>query len=562
MRPNLTGPGQWFVAVLLLALGLSVYGCSDSVSVSEDVRVPLASLVITPGTLQPGFFSNTTSYKVNAPTSADSVTVTATPRGSTVEMTINGAVTTAGQGRTISLGTPGSITTITIVLFSQATGDETTYTITVTRLLSSDNNLSALSVKAGSASQLLVPSFAPDTLDYSVDVQTSILSVTIAATKSDPNAAMLIGSVIVPPGTNPGQAPITLGPPGEITPVAIEVTAPNGSKKRYNLSIKRLSADTNLSTLIVTGNSIAHPIDLNTPPPYTVTVATNVTKVDVSATKSDPNAVMAIGSETFPAGTASGSVLDIPIGAPGSDTPISIIVTAQNGIDSRTYTVTVHRAVSDDSSLSALSVSPHSLSPDFLPSTTSYTANVATDIDTVMVSATKSDLNAVMQVHSVTVPAGTASGQDTIALNGPGTDTPVSIIVTAQNGVDSKTYTVTVHRAASDDADLSALSLTANTISGIIPLDLTPVFDRNHLTYMTEVPFGVLEVTVSATKSDPNAVLSGSVPDPGTGVATGQATVFFAILPPPQISITVTAPDGTLKIYTITVNQAPIVPAP
>ncbi|NGZ98594.1 MAG: hypothetical protein CV089_21165 [Nitrospira sp. WS110] len=459
MRRNLLHFGQRFVVALLLALGLSSSGCSDSVSVSEDVSVPLASLVVTPGTLQPGFFSNTTSYKVNAPTSADSVTVTATPKGSTVEMTINGLVTAAGQGRSISLGTPGSITTITIVLFSQTTGSETTYTINVTRLLSSDDNLSALGVKAGSASQSLVPPFAPDTLDYSVDVQTSILSVTIAATKSDPNAAMLIGSVIVPPGTNPGQAPITLGPPGEITSVTIEVTAPNGSKKRYNLSIKRLSADTNLSALSVTANSVAHPVDLNTPPPYTINVATNVTKVDVSATKSDSNAVMAIGSETFPAGTASGSVLDIPIGAPGSDTP-------------------------------------------------------------------------------------------------------TSIMVTAQNGVDSKTYTVTIHRAASDDNNLSALSLTVNTVSGTVPLDLTPVFDRNHLNYTTEVPFGVLEVTVSATKSDPNAVLSGSVPDPGTGVATGQATVFFVFLPPPQISITVTAPDGTLKIYTITVNQAPIVPTP
>src|SRR6185437_8478130 len=137
MRRNLICSGQWFVAVLLLAISLSAYGCKDSVSVSEDVQVPLASLTVTPGTLQPGFFSNTTNYTVNAPTSATSVTVTAIPKDNTATVTINKAVTTH---LSVPLGGPGSLTTITIVL-SSSTGGETTYTVNVTRLLSSDNNL-------------------------------------------------------------------------------------------------------------------------------------------------------------------------------------------------------------------------------------------------------------------------------------------------------------------------------------------------------------------------------------------------------------------------------------
>ncbi|NJN70037.1 MAG: cadherin-like beta sandwich domain-containing protein, partial [Nitrospira sp.] len=154
MRRNLIQLGRRFAVVLLLALGVSSGGCGDSVSVSEDVNVPLSSLEVTPGALQPAFFSNTTNYVVNAPTSATSVTVTATPKDSTVTMTINGVVTAAGQGRSILLGAPGSITTILIALTSQ-TGLETTYTINVTRLLSSDDNLSALSVTPGT----VVPAF-------------------------------------------------------------------------------------------------------------------------------------------------------------------------------------------------------------------------------------------------------------------------------------------------------------------------------------------------------------------------------------------------------------------
>jgi hypothetical protein len=546
MRWNRICLGQRFITVLLLAIGLSSYGCKDSISISEDVQVPLASLTVTPGTLQPGFFSNTTNYTFNAPTSADKVTVTAIPRDNTATVTINNAVTTH---LSVPLGAPGSTTTITIAL-SSSTGTESTYTVTVTRLLSSDNNLSALSVTQGT----LKPSpFDANTLDYTVDVQTGVPSVTVTATKSDANATMLIGSVTVPAGTNPGQAPITLSAPGTTTPVSIEVTAPNGSKKTYNLSIKRLSGDINLSALSVTANSLAHPVDLNTPPPYTVNVATDVISVDVSATKSDPNAVMAIGSVTVPAGTASGSAPNIPLGAPGSDTPISIIVTAQNGVDSKTYTVTVHRATSDDSNLSALSVTANSLAhPVDLNTPPLYTVNVATDVISVDVSATKSDPNAVMAIGSVTVPAGTASGSaPNIPLGAPGSDTPISIIVTAQNGVDSKTYTVTVHRATSDDSNLSALSVAPGS------LDPSP-FDPSQVNYTVNVDNSVNSVVLTATKSDPQATMSalGSV-IAAPGVPDGQVSVTL-LGATTEVVITVIAQDMTSETrYTITVNQAP-----
>ena len=116
MRWNRICLGQRFITVLLLAIGLNAYGCKDSVSVSEDVQVPLASLTVSPGTLQPGFFSNTTNYTFNAPTSATSVTVTAAPKDNTTTMTINGINTNPGQGRVIPLSPSETTTNITIVL--------------------------------------------------------------------------------------------------------------------------------------------------------------------------------------------------------------------------------------------------------------------------------------------------------------------------------------------------------------------------------------------------------------------------------------------------------------
>lgn len=439
MKQNFLSPGQWLVTTLILAISLGAYGCADTASVSEDVAAPLSNLTVTPGTLQPGFLANTTNYAVNAPTSATSVTVTAVPKDNTATVTINGIVTAAGLGRSVALGSPGSTTTILIVV-ETLNGLETTYTVTVTRLLSSDNNLSALTATPGS----LAPAFTSSTLDYTVNVATNVTSVTVSATKSDPNAVMT-GSLTAGAGVATGQATIALGGPGTATPVTITVTAPNSSAKTYNITVNRLSNDNNLSALSVTPGFLDPAFAANTLP-YTVNVAIDIAEVTVTATKSDPNAVLS-GSITDPgAGQATGQAT-IPLGGPGTATPVSITVTSPNG-SSKTYAITVNRAApSSDNNLSALSVTLGSLDPAFAANTLSYTVNVATTVTSVGVSATKADLDAVMLIGSVTVPAGTASGQETFPLGGPGTPTVVSISVTAQSGGVPKTYTITVNRA-------------------------------------------------------------------------------------------------------------------
>jgi hypothetical protein len=538
MKRNRICTGQWFVAVLFLAMGLSAYGCSDSVSVLENVEVPLSSLTVTPGSLRPAFLSNTTSYTVNAPTSADSVTVTATPKDSTTTMTINGIPTATGQGRSVLLGPPGSITSIAIVLES-LNGTESTYTVNVTRLLSSDNNLSALDVTPGN----LNPPFDPDIEDYTATVGVLVDSVTVSATKSDPNASMRIGSVTVPPGTASGQATISLGAPGTPTPVSIEVTAPNGSKKAYRIIVNRAapSSNNNLSALTITPGALDPAFNAATLS-YIVNVAPNVTSVEVSATKADPDAVMS-GDVTAGTGSASGQAT-IPLDGPGTSKVVSITVTAPSGVF-KTYSITVNRAApSSNNNLSALTITPGALDPAFNAATLSYIVNVAPNVTSVEVSATKADPDAVMS-GDVTAGTGTASGQATIPLDGPGTSKLVSITVAAPSGA-FKTYSITVNRLSSDN-NLSALTVT--------PGSLFPDFASSTTTYTVDAPFSVDSVTVSATKADPNAVMSGDV-TAGTGVATGEATFQLFPLIPRSVSITVTATNGESKTYTITITRA------
>ena len=529
MRRPFTIAVQYLASFLILTIGLSVYGCSDSASVSNEAQVPLASLTITPpGALQPTFSSNTTSYAAEVPKTVTSVTLTASPQDSTATMTINGASTAAGQERSIPLGPPGSTATITIALSSQ-TGGETTYTATVTRLLSSDNNLSALTVAPGPLS----PAFTSDQPNYTVDVATTVTTVTVAATKSDPDA-VISGDL-----PTDGQATIQLGGPGTSRNVSITVTAPNGNSKTYRVTIDRAaSSNNNLSALSVTPGPLVPRFAAGTLR-YSVDVGTKVTSVTVAATKADTNAV--ISGDVPNDGQAT-----IQLNGPGTTTQVTITVTAQNG-NSKTYRIAVERAApSSDNNLSALTVTPGTLAPTFTSGTLNYAVDVATNVTTVTVAATKSDPDAVMS-GSVAAGTGAATGQATLPLDGPGTSKNVSITVTAPNG-NVKTYTITVNRAApSSDAALSALTVSASS--------LNPGFSSGTLTYTVNVPAGVDSLTVTATKSDPDAVMStpGSV-IAATGIATGSVSSPLGLGVTTVFTITVIAQDGvSRKDYRINV---------
>ncbi|MFO0700982.1 MAG: cadherin-like beta sandwich domain-containing protein [Nitrospira sp.] len=411
--------------------------------------MPLSSLTITPpGTLQPAFSSNTTSYTATVPTAVTSVTVTASPTTNTTTIIINGTSIPAGQGRPVSLGQPGSATAIEVVASAQ-NGLESTYRVTVTRL-SSDNNLSTLQVTANNVVQPLTPEFEADTTNYTANVSNTVERVTVIATKSDQAAALLISSggssVTIGPGVNPGQSPITLGGPGTSTPVSIEVTAPNGSKKTYQVTVNRLSGNNTLRELSIDPGTFDRPFDpANTN--YIVTAPFTATEVTVTATKSDRLAAMT-GSLTAGAGIEGGTG-KFSLGGPGSELPLSLIVAAPDPtVPPNEYRITVKKAFpSSNANLSALVTSAGSLEPStFSPDIKDYMVKVGLLIDSVTLTMTKADSNATMSAqNSVIALPGEPTGRVTI-FPGLGTNPPVEIHVTAQDGVTTTTYRVTVER--------------------------------------------------------------------------------------------------------------------
>lgn len=517
------------VALLVLTIGLMVYGCSDSASVNPVVE--LANLTVTsgtsPATLQPSFSPATTNYTVDLSNAITSVTVAAQPAVSGDTVTINGETT---GSRSITLGAAGTTTPVNIVVSESGTSSRT-YTVLLTKAgLTGNNSLRSLSISPGSIS----PGFNTNTLNYEVDVASSVASVRVTPTLEDPAATMTVNGQ----PTTSGQAQtIPLRDPGLSTVLPITVTAQNGTPKTYTVVVSRaaLGGNNDLQRLSLSPGTLTPSFSASRTS-YTVSVGGRTDSVTVTAAPQDTNANMTINGQ----GTSSRSIA-LPDGP--SATEIQVIVTAPNGTP-KTYFITVNRAaLSGDNTLSALRVTPGTLNPAFTPEIQAYTAEVATNITSVDVAATKSDSNAVL--------SGDVSnqGRATVPLDGPGTSKTVSMTVTAPNG-QLKTYTITVTRLApSTDSNLANLTVSAGS--------LAPGFAAGTLGYIVDVANTVDTITVTATKSDPQALMSSAgTTIAGTGNPTGSVSASLGLGTSTSISITVTAEDQvSTKTYTITVNR-------
>ncbi|MBI5030660.1 MAG: cadherin-like beta sandwich domain-containing protein [Chloroflexi bacterium] len=99
--------------------------------------------------------------------------------------------------------------------------------------------------------------------------------------------------------------------------------------------------------------------------------------------------------------------------------------------------------VSANADLSNLTLSSGTLNPAFTSGTTSYTASVANDVANITVTPTTADVNATVTVNGTPVTSGNASG----AINLNVGANLITIIITAQDGTATNTYTITVTRA-------------------------------------------------------------------------------------------------------------------
>ncbi|OFW79260.1 MAG: hypothetical protein A2201_00395, partial [Alicyclobacillus sp. RIFOXYA1_FULL_53_8] len=171
---------------------------------------------------------------------------------------------------------------------------------------------------------------------------------------------------------------------------------------------------------------------------YSDSVAYNVASVNVTPTAADSTSTLTLNGST----TASGTTVSMPLNV-GINT-VTVVVTAQDGTTKKTYTVAVTRApASTNANLSSLTLSSGTLTPTFASGTFSYTANVSNSVSSVNVTPTVADATATVKVNGTTT---TSGGAASVPLS-VGSNT-IKVVVTAQDGTTTQTYTVTVTRAA------------------------------------------------------------------------------------------------------------------
>ncbi len=301
-----------------------------------------------------------------------------------------------------------------------------------------------------------------------------------------------------------------------------------------------LGGNNNLSALTLSPGTLVPSFAASTTD-YTVNVASDVTSVNVSATKADSNAVLS-GNVTVGSETATGQA-SIPLNGPGTATPAVFTVTAPNG-SSKTCRIMVNRAaLSGNNNLSVLTISPGALSPAFRAGTHGYSVEVASNVSSVMVTPRLQDTDAMMTVDGQATNSGQAR---TIALRGPGTNTLINIVATAPNGT-QKNYTVDVSRAVlTGNNNLQSLSVS--------PGMLSPSFSASGIFYSVKVGCNVTSVTVTPTLQDCNS----SITINGQGTSSGQtrSIALASAGSSTEIEIIVTAPNGSYKTYLITISRA------
>ncbi|GGI45547.1 hypothetical protein GCM10008018_12710 [Paenibacillus marchantiophytorum] len=270
---------------------------------------------------------------------------------------------------------------------------------------------------------------------------------------------------------------------------------------------KALSGDAALTELKVNGAAISgfEPDKLG----YAISVPYETTVATVTYSKADPAATVAVsGGKNLVVG----------------DNTVTVKVTSQDSTV-KAYTIVVTRQpqpLSSDSSLIDLSVNGTAVS-GFAGDKFDYAMLVPYETTVTNVTYTKANSASTLAV---------SGGQNLIV-----GDNPVTVKVTSQDGTRQSTYTLVVTRqpqSASSNATLRDLQVNGVTVSGFAP---------DKLNYSMDVPYSttVATVTYSVYHTAAKAAVTGS-----SSLNVGSNV----------ITVKVTAQNGTINEYGITVNRS------
>ncbi|MBP1991671.1 S-layer homology domain-containing protein [Paenibacillus eucommiae] len=217
--------------------------------------------------------------------------------------------------------------------------------------------------------------------------------------------------------------------------------------------------DADLSTLAVSTGTLSPSFDpgINS---YTVHVDHEAEDVTITAAAYDAAASISVTEHVY------GNSAEIPVSLQVGANVLPITVHAADELTSRTYTVTIYRAGADaaNADLSELSVSVGSLQPSFTPEVSAYSLNVGNETASLSVTAVTYHPATTMKINGSPRQSGS-----TLTVSLQTGFNQLMIVTTAEDGLTSRTYTLTVNRAEApieyrppNSADTSTTGKTEN----------------------------------------------------------------------------------------------------
>ena len=443
---------------------------------ASSTGATLDALTLSEGALTPAFSAGANSYTatVRPTTGHVTVAVTATvPAARVIISPPDADPDTAGHQ--INLAAPGTTTSVYIAVTATDGTTRNTYTVNVTRPTAPTGpRLSALTATPGA----LTPVFAAETFEYTVAVGQATEHITIAATAAT-TASAVIAATDADADTAGHQIALFAAPAGArpARTAFLVVVTQGDTVESYSIIVERAappSQDADLAALTL-GAGALNPSFAPQRTSYRTELNAQQRTVTVTAVAERSDAAMAITPADDDPDTA-GHQVNLAEG----DNTITVTVTAADGATTKTYTVSVTRALaSTDATLTKLTLTEErstpahtplyprfklsttkakpsdvQLSPAFDPDTNTYTAEVNPGTPEVTVTAadpaaigarvvvSPPDADPNKPGHQIRV-AAPAVGATTAAT------TSVFIAVTSNDGTTRNTYTLNVNRLPS-----------------------------------------------------------------------------------------------------------------
>ena len=451
-------------------------------------------LFIEEGGLSPIFQETTIYYEVLVPFNANTLHIKAIPEdeNASVELTDSESVSTYEFTSDISNLNPKDAKEINVVVTAE-NGNIKIYTIHITKQASTEEDLtlSALDTNRGE----LTPTFNPERLNYELEVENDIEDITITASAFHPNATI----------KGVGTYPLKVG----YNSIPIFVIGESGIQKDYQIIVKRKkSNDATLQSLVVKGHILTPTFAKETTEYHLTTSKTSLEFTTIQPTQA---------SATY-------EVLNNHDFTTGENT-VTIRVTAPDEVTTKEYTLMITKEGSKNNNLANLEVVGYPIKPQFHKGVTLYTTEVANDVNSVIIRATKEEEGASV----------TGDGLKVITTG----ENYFEIVVTSETG-DKKVYTILITKEESDNNYLASLSVSEGT--------LTPDFNKETNNYTLTVPNEIDSLVINGKTEDTNATVNGFQTH---NLMVGEN----------HIPITVTSESGLVNIYNITITRSSIISA-